>query len=121
MDKAILVVDDSRSIRQMMALTLQDAGFEVIEASDGADALKQLNGRRVSLIISDLHMPNIDGIEMTRKVRKMPSYRFVPIIMMTTESGNNKKSEALQAGVKCWMTKPFNPNAMLNTVAKYTA
>lgn len=118
MMKSILVVDDSRSLRQMVSLALRDAGYDVIEAGDGEEGIKKLFGQQIALIISDLYMPNVDGIEMIKRIRQLPSYRFTPIIMMSTEAGNNKKDEAMQAGAKLWMEKPLKPSAMLTTVTK---
>ncbi len=118
MGKTILVVDDSVSLRQVVNLTLQSAGYEVIEACDGKDALAKLDGKKVHLIISDVNMPNMDGISLVKEVKKHPSYKFTPIIMLTTEAGENRKQEGQAAGAKAWVVKPFQPQQMLAAVSK---
>ncbi|MCC6657005.1 MAG: response regulator [Rhodocyclaceae bacterium] len=118
MGKTILIVDDSASLRQVVNLTLQGAGYEVIEACDGKDALVKLDGKKVHLIISDVNMPNMDGISLLKEVKKHPSYKFTPIIMLTTEAGENKKQEGQAAGAKAWVVKPFQPQQMLAAVSK---
>ncbi len=118
MGKTILVVDDSASLRQVVNLTLQSAGYDVIEACDGRDALAKLDGKKVHLIISDVNMPNMDGISLLKQVKQHPSYRFTPIIMLTTEAGENKKQEGQAAGAKAWVVKPFQPQQMLAAVSK---
>jgi two-component system chemotaxis response regulator CheY len=118
MGKTILVVDDSASLRQVVNLTLQSAGYDVIEACDGKDALTKLDGKKVHLIISDVNMPNMDGISLLKEVKKHPSYKFTPIIMLTTEAGENKKQEGQAAGAKAWVVKPFQPQQMLAAVSK---
>ena len=118
MGKTVLIVDDSASLRQVVNLTLQGAGYEVIEACDGKDALVKLDGKKVHLIISDVNMPNMDGISLLKEVKKHPSYKFTPIIMLTTEAGENKKQEGQAAGAKAWVVKPFQPQQMLAAVSK---
>jgi two-component system chemotaxis response regulator CheY len=118
MSKTILIVDDSASVRQVVSIALRGAGYEVVTASDGQDALKQLDGKRIHLIISDVNMPNMDGITLVGEVKKLPSYRFTPIIMLTTESQEDKKRQAQAAGAKAWVTKPFQPAQMLAAVSK---
>jgi two-component system chemotaxis response regulator CheY len=118
MGKTILVVDDSASLRQVVNLTLAGAGYEVIEACDGKDALAKLDGKKVHLIISDVNMPNMDGLSLLKEVKKHPSYKFTPIIMLTTEAGENKKQEGQAAGAKAWVVKPFQPQQMLAAVSK---
>lgn len=118
MGKTILVVDDSASLRQVVNLTLAGAGYEVIEACDGKDALAKLDGKKVHLIISDVNMPNMDGISLVKQVKQHPSYKFTPIIMLTTEAGENKKLEGQAAGAKAWVVKPFQPQQMLAAVSK---
>jgi len=118
MGKTILVVDDSASLRQVVNLTLQSAGYEVVEACDGRDALTKLDGKKFHLIISDVNMPNMDGISLLKEVKKHPSYKFTPIIMLTTEAGENKKQEGQAAGAKAWVVKPFQPQQMLAAVSK---
>ena len=118
MAKSVLVVDDSASVRQVVGIALKSAGYDVIEASDGKDALGKLNGQKVHLIISDVNMPNMDGITFVKEVKKLASYKFTPIIMLTTESQESKKLEGQAAGAKAWVVKPFQPEQMLAAVSK---
>ncbi|GAB6058201.1 response regulator [Desulfonatronum parangueonense] len=117
MSKRIMTVDDSSSVRQMVGFTLKDAGYEVIEAVDGKDALSKLSGT-VDMIITDLNMPNMDGIELIRQVRALPAYKFVPIVMLTTESQAEKKQVGKDAGATGWIVKPFKPEQLLAVVKK---
>ena len=117
MSKRILTVDDSSSVRQMVSFTLKDAGYEVVEAVDGKDALTKLSGT-VDMIITDLNMPNMDGIELIRQVRAQPNYKFVPIVMLTTESQAEKKQAGKEAGATGWIVKPFKPDQLLAVVKK---
>jgi two-component system chemotaxis response regulator CheY len=116
MAKRIMTVDDSATIRQMLKFTLSDAGFEVIEAIDGVDACAKLKDSPVNMVITDLNMPKMDGIELIREVRKDPANRFVPIIMLTTESQEAKKQEGKAAGASGWIVKPFSPEQLLAVV-----
>jgi two-component system, chemotaxis family, chemotaxis protein CheY len=119
MNKTIMVVDDSASVRQMVSFTIKNCGYNTIEASDGADALVKMNGSSsVSMIITDLNMPNLDGIGLIRKVRVNPSYKFIPIIMLTTESQEARKTEGKQAGATGWIIKPFKPEQLVAVVKK---
>ncbi|SPP64999.1 response regulator [Nitrospira lenta] len=118
MAKTVLVVDDSASLRQVVSIALKGAGYEVLEGCDGKDALSKLTGQKVHLIISDVNMPNMDGITFVKEVKKLANYKFTPIIMLTTESQESKKSEGQQAGAKAWVVKPFKPEAMLQAVSK---
>ena len=118
MAKSILIVDDSLSMRQVVSMVLKGAGYDVVEAVDGQDALAQLNGRRVHLILCDLNMPNLDGLSFARAAKQLPAYKFVPIVMLTTEGAAAKKEEGRASGLKAWMTKPFTPDRLLETVAK---
>jgi two-component system chemotaxis response regulator CheY len=118
MAKTILIVDDSASVRLVVSIALKGAGYEVITGVDGKDALSKLNGQRVHLIISDVNMPNMDGITFVAEAKKLPAYKFTPIIMLTTESQEEKKRQAQAAGAKAWVTKPFQPEQMLSAVAK---
>lgn len=118
MAKTILVVDDSASLRQVVGIALKGAGYGVIEACDGKDALTKLNGQKIHLIISDVNMPNMDGITFVTEAKKLPDYKFTPIIMLTTESAENKKSAGQAAGAKAWVVKPFQPAQMLAAVSK---
>ncbi|OZG41455.1 two-component system response regulator [Aeromonas sp. A35_P] len=118
MTKTVLIVDDSATIRQVVGMTLKGAGYEVMEASDGKDALKKLDGKKINLIISDVNMPNMDGISFVKEAKKLASYKFTPVIMLTTESQDSKKQEGQAAGAKAWVVKPFQPDQMLAAVAK---
>lgn len=118
MSKTLLVVDDSLSMRQTLAIALRGAGYDVVEAVDGKDALGKLDGRKFNLIISDVNMPNMDGISFVKAAKALPNYRFTPIIMLTTESDATKVQAGKEAGVKAWMVKPFQPPALLDAVAK---
>ena len=118
MAKTVMVVDDSASVRQVIALTLRGAGYEICEGRDGVDALAKLTGQKVHLIISDVNMPNMDGISFVKAVKQLPDYRFTPIIMLTTESQDEKKREGQAAGARAWMVKPFKPEQLLGAVAK---
>ncbi|HYG13867.1 MAG TPA: response regulator [Methylophilaceae bacterium] len=118
MAKIILIVDDSASLRQVVSIALKGAGYDVIEACDGKDALSKLNGQKIHLIISDVNMPNMDGISFVKAAKQQPAYKFTPVIMLTTESGESKKQEGQAAGAKAWVVKPFQPAQMLNAVSK---
>lgn len=115
---AILVVDDSASMRQMVSFTLKGAGYDVLEAPDGAQAVQQAEGSQVDLVLSDVNMPVMDGITLVKELRAMNQYRFTPILMLTTESGNEKKAEGKTAGATGWIVKPFSPDQLLATVKK---
>jgi len=117
--KKIMTIDDSPSLRQMVVLTLEGAGYKVVEACDGRDAVAKLSGREeYDLFLTDLNMPGMDGIELTRKLRSMPEYRFVPIVLLTTESQPEKKAQGKAAGATGWIVKPFQPNDLLAVVKK---
>lgn len=118
MGKTIMTVDDSSSVRQMVNFTLKEAGYAVVEAVDGRDALTKLSGAAVHMVITDLNMPNMDGIELIRQVRSNPAYKFIPIIMLTTESQAEKKQEGKAAGATGWIVKPFKPDQLLAVVKK---
>ena len=118
MSKTILIVDDSASVRQVVGIALRGAGYDVIEGVDGKDGLTKLTGQRIHLIISDVNMPNMDGITFVSEAKKLPAYKFTPIIMLTTESREDKKQQAQSAGAKAWVTKPFPPAQMLAAVSK---
>jgi two-component system chemotaxis response regulator CheY len=118
MAKTILIVDDSASLRQVVSMTLKSAGYDVIEACDGKDALGKLTGQKVHLIISDVNMPVMDGITFVREVKKNASYTFTPVIMLTTEATEEKKRMGQDAGAKAWVVKPFQPQQMLAAVGK---
>lgn len=120
MAKTIMVVDDSSSIRQVVGLALKQAGYDVIEGCDGRDALAKLTGQKVNLIISDVNMPNMDGISFVRELKTRPAYKFTPVLMLTTESQEDKKEQGKAAGARAWMVKPFKPEALLAAVQKLT-
>ena len=118
MGKTILIVDDSSSMRQVVGLALKGSGYEVIEAVDGKDALSKLNGGKIHLVISDVNMPNMDGITFVREMKKLPAYKFVPVVMLTTEGAEDKKKAGQEAGAKALVVKPFQPQQMLAVVSK---
>ncbi|MFC1750159.1 response regulator [Pseudomonadota bacterium] len=114
----ILAVDDSASMRQMVSFTLKGAGFGVVEAVDGVDALAKAKVNSVDLVLTDVNMPKMDGISLIKELRALPKYKFTPILMLTTESGGSKKSEGKEAGATGWIVKPFNPDQLLATIKK---
>ena len=114
----ILAVDDSPSMRQMVSATLTSAGYEVEEAEDGVQALQLAGRQRFDLVITDVNMPNMDGISLTKELRALPSYKFTPILLLTTESAPEKKLQGKAAGATGWLVKPFNPEQLLATVKK---
>jgi two-component system chemotaxis response regulator CheY len=118
MAKTIMIVDDSASLRQVVSIALKGAGYDVIESGDGKEALSKLDGRKLHLIISDVNMPNMDGITFVKEVKQLASYKFTPIIMLTTESQEAKKREGQAAGARAWVVKPFVPEALLGAVQK---
>jgi len=118
MAKTVMIVDDSISIRQVVGLTLRGAGYDVVEGSNGRDALAKLGNQKVHLVVSDVNMPEMNGIEFVKAVKAQPEYRFLPIIMLTTESGDEKKREGQAAGARAWVVKPFKPEVLLNAVQK---
>src|SRR5512140_821238 len=113
-----MVVDDSVSLRQVVSITLKGAGYEVVEAGDGKQALQKLDGGKVHLIICDVNMPGMDGATFVRGMKKLPNYRFVPVIMLTTENRESRKVEGQMAGARAWVVKPFRPAQMLGAVSK---
>jgi two-component system chemotaxis response regulator CheY len=118
MAKTIMVVDDSSSVRQVLSIALKGAGYDVLEGFDGQDALTKLSGQKVHLIISDVNMPNMDGITFVTELKKLPAYKFTPVVMLTTENQDAKKQAGQAAGAKAWMVKPFQPAQLLAVVAK---
>ncbi len=115
---SILAVDDSASMRQMVTFTLKSAGYEVIEAADGEEALHIARSRKVQLVLTDINMPRMDGIALVQALRSLPDYKFIPILMLTTESGAQKKQEGKAAGATGWIVKPFNPDQLLATIQR---
>ena len=118
MSKKALTVDDSKTMREMVTFTLKSAGFEVQEAGDGVEAIKVLNGNRVDVIITDLNMPNMNGIELIRALRADPAHKMTPILMLTTEADGSKKEEGKVAGATGWIVKPFQPEKLVAVVQK---
>lgn len=122
MAKKILVIDDSSAIRQIVSLTLTSSGFETVEAVDGADALSKLDGLELDLFVCDVNMPKMNGIEFLQAIKydvKYESYKFTPIIMLTTESGEDMKLKGKEAGAKAWLIKPFQPETLIEAVRKF--
>jgi two-component system chemotaxis response regulator CheY len=118
MAKKILIVDDSSSVRTVARMALREKGYEVVEAGNGEEALQVLQGDRCHLVISDVNMPVMDGIALLKQIKANPNYKFTPVIMLTTESGEDKKQEGRAAGAKAWITKPFQPQVLLDAVSK---
>ena len=118
MTATILTVDDSASMRQMVSFTLKRAGYTVVEAADGVEALYYARTSAVDLVLTDVNMPNMDGISLVRELRQLQAYKFVPMLMLTTESGQDKKMQGKAAGATGWLVKPFNPEKLLATIVK---
>jgi two-component system, chemotaxis family, chemotaxis protein CheY len=118
MAKTIMVIDDSASLRQVVGIALKGAGYDVVEAMDGKDALSKLTGQKINLVVCDVNMPNMDGITFVKEIKQLPNYKFTPVIMLTTESQESKKKEGQAAGAKAWVVKPFKPEVLLGAVQK---
>lgn len=118
MPNTIMTVDDASTMRQMIVFTLKSAGHDVLQACDGKDALSQLTSRKIDLVITDVNMPNMNGIELTRELRKLPHMQRTPILILTTESEQSKKMEGRSAGATGWIVKPFNQESLLQVVGK---
>lgn len=118
MAKLIMIVDDSSSLRTVVGIALRNAGYEVVEACDGKDALNKLEGKKYNLIVSDVNMPNMDGITFVTQLKQNPSYKFTPVIMLTTEADEAKKAAGKAAGARAWVLKPFQPPVLLDAIAK---
>ena len=118
MAKTIMIVDDSASMRQVLGIALRGAGYVVIEGCDGRDALSKLTGQKVHLIISDVNMPNMDGISFLKAVKQLPAYKFTPVIMLTTVSEEAKMAEGRAAGARAWVSKPFQPEKLLDAAQR---
>jgi len=114
----ILVVDDSNSIRDMVSFTLKGAGYETVEARDGREGLNTAQGSSFDLVISDVNMPNMDGISLCQALRELPGFKFTPILMLTTESSGDMKQRGKAAGATGWLVKPFNPEKLLATIKR---
>ena len=118
MAKKVLIVDDSSSVRTVARMALRERGYEVIEASNGKEALEKLDSERCHLVISDVNMPTMDGITLLKEIKRHPNHKFTPVIMLTTEAGEDKKQEGRAAGAKAWITKPFQPQLLVDAVSK---
>ena len=118
MSKKIITVDDAATMRKMVAFTLKGAGHDVLEASDGRDALNALRHQSVDLVITDVNMPNMDGLELTRQLRALPAFARTPIILLTTEADTVKKTQGRAAGANGWIVKPFSQEQLLAVVAR---
>ena len=118
MAKTVMIIDDSESLRQVVNIALSGAGYNVIEACDGVDALSKLNGEKIHLIICDVNMPNMDGITFVKELKRLSAHKFTPVIMLTTDGHEAKKQEGQAAGAKAWVVKPFKPVQMLAAVSK---
>ena len=118
MAKTVLAVDDSASIRQMVAFTLKGAGYEVVDAVDGIDGLDKAKGRTVNLVLTDQNMPRMDGLTLIKSLRALPQYKTVPILMLTTESSDAMKTQGRAAGATGWLVKPFDPQKLIEVVKK---
>jgi two-component system chemotaxis response regulator CheY len=118
MAKTILAVDDSASIRQMVAFTLKSAGYDVVEAVDGQDGLDKAKAKSVNLVLTDQNMPRMDGISLVKQLRALPQHKSTPILMLTTESSDQMKAQGKAAGATGWLVKPFDPTKLLEVVKK---
>jgi two-component system, chemotaxis family, chemotaxis protein CheY len=118
MAKKILAVDDSPSMRQMLGLTLRAAGYEVVEATDGDEALDYAREHAVDLVLTDVNMPRMDGITLVAQLRTLPTYHLTPLLLLTTESSPERKLKGKQAGATGWMVKPFKPEQLLATLER---
>jgi two-component system, chemotaxis family, chemotaxis protein CheY len=118
MSRTILAVDDSASMRQMLGVTLRSAGYEVIEATDGDEALDYARAHAVDLVLTDVNMPRMDGIALVAQLRTLPAYQLTPLLVLTTESSPERKIQGKQAGATGWMVKPFNPDQLLSTLER---
>lgn len=114
----VLLVDDSVSMREMVSFTLKGGGFKVSEAEDGVEALEFATKNSVDLVITDVNMPNMDGIQLVRELRQLPDYKFIPILILSTETGKDKKNMGKIAGATGWIEKPFDPDYLLSTVSR---
>lgn len=118
MAKTIMIVDDSATLRQVVGIALKGAGYDVLEACDGKDALARLDGRKIHLIICDVNMPNMDGLTFVKQTKTLAAYQFTPVIMLTTEADEANKREGQLSGARAWVVKPFQPVQMLDAVSK---
>ena len=118
MKKNILIVDDSESVRNMIKYALKEAGYNILAGENGKDALKHFDGKAIDLVITDLHMPDLDGIDLTRKIRDLKEYRYIPILLLTTEIKQSMKEKAKSAGATGWIVKPFDNHKLLKVIKR---
>lgn len=118
MSKVVLIADDSASVRQIVGMVLKSKGFQVIEAVDGRDALNKMTGQKLNLIVSDVNMPNMNGLDFIAAVKEMPDYKFTPVLMLTTEVREELRNRGKELGVKAWLVKPFQPHVFISAVSK---
>lgn len=116
--KTALIVDDSFTMRNMVTLALQDEDFDVVSAEDGVDALEKSKGKNFDVIVTDINMPNMDGLQLIEKLRSEENFKFTPILVLTTEGGEDKKKEGKRLGATGWIVKPFNPQVLISTINK---
>ena len=116
--QSVLAVDDSPSIRGLVSVVLKKAGFDVVLAEDGVEALSYANDNTVDLVLTDINMPNMDGISLIKELRNLPSYKFIPVLVLTTESGQDMKMKGKEAGATGWLVKPFDPVKLLATIKR---
>lgn len=119
MGKTLLIVDDSASMRQLVTFALKGAGYDVIAAVNGKDALSKVAGARIDMVVTDLNMPEMDGITLIKQLRSSPATKFTPVVMLTTESQESRKVEGKQAGASGWIVKPFTPDQLIETVKRF--
>lgn len=119
MPKTVLIVDDSELARSFTAIVLRKAGYDILEAVNGTDALAKLDGRQIHLILSDINMPTMDGITFVKEAKKLAAYQFTPVVMVTAESLDSVKQESKIAGAKAWLAKPFESTQILALVAEF--
>jgi two-component system chemotaxis response regulator CheY len=118
MSKRVLIVDDSTVFRKIVSVHLKNAKYDLVEANDGVEAIEKLKTEKVDLIVTDLNMPNMDGLTFVKTIKQNPNFKFTPIIMLTTESQEDKKKEGIAAGAKAWLTKPFAPEDLIQAISK---
>jgi len=118
MSKTVMNVDDAASMRGLVAMTLKNNGYQTVEACDGRDALNKISRQKVHMVVTDFNMPNMNGIELIKALKADPKYKFLPIVMLTTESEDAKKQQGRMAGAKAWVVKPFKPETMLTVIKK---